>query len=293
MEPIQRFLGLVARELGAEDARFELGGQDPEDSRHIYCTVQQGFRLVAVFRSPMEHREPLTRRLEMLASAFVGERGALELKRPQVVSPSARELGDALAALVDRTTAVRAVVIDHRSPVIWGSSNPTHARMDVDAFSRLSDAASAASSVEIDLAHVLDAGGPEETLWAEVPAELAHSLKRQIVQLLEEAPERDVVQWSREIACAHAIARVRRTEKERAQSVRQEVISNAQVHCFVRAFANIYRLILAFEGSFSQLNAEGAVIQAMPLIERLVTSLPPRDPGPKGGRMLNLRPVSD
>jgi hypothetical protein len=44
-----------------------------------------------------------------------------------------------------------------------------------------------------------------------------------------------------------------------------------------------------FDGPFSELHAEGALIHALPAIERLVTSLPPRDPAAGGAKVAVLR----
>ena len=46
--------------------------------------------------------------------------------------------------------------------------------------------------------------------------------------------------------------------------------------------------LLVFDGRFSPLQAEAAVIQALPLIESLVAKLPPIDPTP-GGKVVALR----
>ncbi|MDQ3037679.1 MAG: hypothetical protein M3Y87_35125, partial [Myxococcota bacterium] len=63
----------------------------------------------------------------------------------------------------------------------------------------------------------------------------------------------------------------------------------AGVHVMVRDFATIYRLVLVFDAAFSELHAEAALIHALPAIERLVTSLPPRDPVSGGAKVAVLR----
>ena len=47
-----RFLELLCKELGAEDARLELGGRDPEDRGLVFANLPDEFRLVAVFAEP-------------------------------------------------------------------------------------------------------------------------------------------------------------------------------------------------------------------------------------------------
>jgi hypothetical protein len=55
-----------------------------------------------------------------------------------------------------------------------------------------------------------------------------------------------------------------------------------------RPFATIYHLVLSFAGPLSELQADGAMVRALPHIERLVLALPPVDPPTPGGRVLRL-----
>ena len=52
-----------------------------------------------------------------------------------------------------------------------------------------------------------------------------------------------------------------------------------------RSFAGIYVLILVFEGPFDEIGARRATQSALPAIERLVLSLPPRDPSTQGAKV--------
>lgn len=61
-----------------------------------------------------------------------------------------------------------------------------------------------------------------------------------------------------------------------------------------RSFAGIYLLALVFDAPFSELQAEGALLHALPHIEHLVMAIPPVDPPPEGGkenRIRHLKPV--
>ena len=60
---------------------------------------------------------------------------------------------------------------------------------------------------------------------------------------------------------------------------------------FARGFANIYLLLIVFEGAFSELPVESAVVHALPSIEHLLLALPPLDPDPiaKRGQVIPLR----
>jgi hypothetical protein len=52
-----------------------------------------------------------------------------------------------------------------------------------------------------------------------------------------------------------------------------------------RSFAGIYVLVLVFEGPFDELGVRRATQAALPAIERLVLSLPPRDPSTQGAKV--------
>lgn len=64
---------------------------------------------------------------------------------------------------------------------------------------------------------------------------------------------------------------------------------SAEGPTIARRFAGIYELVLVFEGAYSELHAEAAIVRGLPWIERLVTSLPPRDPAGKGAKVAVLR----
>ena len=73
-------------------------------------------------------------------------------------------------------------------------------------------------------------------------------------------------------------ARARR-EPSRGASARW-AHHETQFGYFARGFANIYLLVVVFEGAFSELYVESAVVHALPAIEQLLLALPPLDPGP-------------
>jgi hypothetical protein len=89
-----------------------------------------------------------------------------------------------------------------------------------------------------------------------------------------------------------AIASVRKTESHRPEGMRESQFPppmDPELSLLVRPFATIYRLVLVFDGPFSELHAEAALIHGLPAIERLVTSLPPRDPHTGGAKVAVLR----
>lgn len=88
-------------------------------------------------------------------------------------------------------------------------------------------------------------------------------------------------------AAAEHHARVARaTERLRAPALegqRRHLVNDEGFGLLARGFANLYWLALVFAAPFSELRADGALVHALPAIERLVLSLPPIDPGGGGG----------
>lgn len=278
-QPLVRFLELVQKELGSDDARIEIGLRPPPEGA-IAADVGRGFRVVATFDAAAADPAPLRARLESLVASFAGTLAALELPSGQSVgSGPGGELGDALELLAHRARAETALVIDHASPEIWGSSESGReplARVDDALFFARVVARLEAASISLDEALALDDGALRARLAdAHLEAAAVASLSRAVGDLVELTSSRPPS--PRHVRAARAIAAAR----ERSEG--------AWPHVFVRAFATIYRLVLVFEGPFSELHAEGAAIRALPIIERLVTSLPPRDPVASGAKVAVLR----
>jgi hypothetical protein len=271
VDDIERFLEIVCREVEAVDARLELGGRPPTSPALVAHAIRDGCRLVAVFEHPPSDREAVSHKLAQLAGSFATTietsiatsietplQTRIGLDRRQHgsstsyghVDGSARViLDEALAVLARQADALAAVVIDDRSPVVWGSSEP-HPRIDdVEAAQRIVSA----------VAH------DDELLPADVDALRGAELDPRRMAVL------------RAITATRSACGPRLTE------------AGGEFGVLARPFGGIYRLILAFDGTFPTLRAEGALRRALPAIERLVTDLPPLDPGPRG-RVLSLRP---
>jgi hypothetical protein len=123
---LERLLGLVKLELGADDARIELGGEPPNDDRLVAASLgEPAVRVVAVFSAPVADRAKAESRLSALVSGF-GDTVGQSVTSLAGLSPpqdSARARLDAeLTHLATRSGAVRSVVFDLSSPVIWGAS---------------------------------------------------------------------------------------------------------------------------------------------------------------------------
>jgi hypothetical protein len=242
VEDLLEFLALVQQELGADDARAELGGHDPDDERLLWCALPGGFRVVAVFDSAPAVRADKQARLEALVDTFAGISETLEKSTPRAhQTPARRALNEALEGLASRAGASCAVVMDDASPVLWGCSTIALRSEDVPAAVRAAK----------------QPAGTEEEPW-------------------------------RVARCtARSIARVREVVATPTTDERI-VIQEDDLGCLARGFGGIYLLLLTYEGRFSELHAEGALVRSLPGIERLVESLPPVEPPGGGGRVIRL-----
>ncbi|HKU40843.1 MAG TPA: hypothetical protein VJR89_21930 [Polyangiales bacterium] len=284
---IRRFLELVARELGADDVRAELGGRDPNADNMVWKMVPGGFRIVAIFDTPPADRQAAQTRLDRMAETFahtLSEQLQSGGTRTTTALP-ARRLDDALEALRARTGAVSIVVIDGNSPVLWGSSEPGHELVNVDDLARIGAALAVARDrgLTLDQLAVQDADALIQVLR-----------KRGIERAHEELLSMLVTRGSDESSARHrllttlAIASVRQ-KMHRGEHVRS-VHHEPQFGYIARGFANIYQIIAVFEGAFSELHVESAILHVLPGIEELLFALPPVDPPPSKGQVIRLRP---
>ncbi|MFC1642218.1 hypothetical protein ACFL5O_05950 [Myxococcota bacterium] len=123
--PLLRLLDLVRQDLGAADARVEIGGLDPLDERLVWCRLATGNRLVAVFPERPADVAEVRDRLVAWAESFEGLLGAAADLRSQTTSQAAgTRLERELARLVERAGAAGARIIDARSPVVWAAFEP-------------------------------------------------------------------------------------------------------------------------------------------------------------------------
>jgi hypothetical protein len=267
VQPVHRFLALVMRELDATDARVELGGRP--DPSAVWAPLGDDFRVVALFEAPPADVEAKREMLATLAASFSGIVASVSLPQGKDDrEPIARTLEDTLDLLVHRARAESAWVIDESSPEIWASSEPARPALDVDDALFLSKLATTLDSLGIAI------DGPETI---EAPLVRARASERglattEVTALLRDVERLDTfppaTREPRSMRAMRAIARARE--------------SSAHDASIVRSFATIYRLVLVFAGPISELHAESALIRALPVIERLVTSLPPRKPTGSG-----------
>jgi len=284
VEPLTRLLELVARELRADDVRIELGLKPPRE-HDVWCELAGGFRLIATFERAPDDLDERRTRLVALAETFATTIDAALVRAPQVgtgLELATHALDETLAMLARSASAVAAVVIDDRSPMIWGSSLDPRGPEDADVAAWVSAAAQSAARGGLELAQLVATSREqlEPTLdTAGVPADDRTRIIRAIGRLHGQGLHRTAEQWRIFVGSMRAIAQSRR------MGPNEKVVPTAadDLGLVSRGFAGIYRVILVFIGSFSELRAESAAIRALPVIERLVTVLPPIDPSPRGG----------
>jgi hypothetical protein len=125
--PVEEFLAIVRRDLGAVDARLlDRGEEAPVEGFALACDLPGDRRLVALFGEAPPDADARLERLSMLASSFHAILEPRERHRP-ARQPPALSLHEELAALAQRAGAVDAVVIDARSPVVWGTAGEERA----------------------------------------------------------------------------------------------------------------------------------------------------------------------
>jgi hypothetical protein len=237
---LDRFLALVRRELGAEDARvLEADAEAPEGELVLTCRLLDGRSVVATFAAVPSDREAKERRLEMLIStldAALDEAGHKRRSRPPVTT----SLHDELSALCARAAALNVIVIDANSPVVWGAAHP-----------------------EGVVAQPPLASSPR---MAETPA--------------NDEGERGggmAVASRRAVLAARALPDIAALRKgKHVRSVARDV----EVPFVAHSFASIYLLVVVYDQAFDELRAERAIVDSLPRIERMVLALPPLDPPP-------------
>ncbi len=284
MDRLARVLELVARELEADDVRLEIGVRPPREQDAV-VELASGFRLVAVFDCPRADLNERRARLLGLAQTFEAtlDGAILGAPHPMTTALAASALDEALIALARIASAIAVVVIDERSPMIWGCSLQPRGPEDADVAMWLSVAASAAARVGIDFGALIVAPADEVTATVDrvaLPAEDRSRIARAAARIQSTGMRRTPEEAHAFVVTMRAIAAARRGGgDDRAPGGGPDGPG-----WLARAFGGIYRLVLAFDAPYSELHAESAAKRALPVIERLVMALPPVDPqgGGKG-----------
>ena len=269
-----RLAAILRRDLGASDIRFERedGAMGPSPVA-IVCKALPGISVVATFDEAPPDLEARARRMEMIVASFADLLADTGHERHKHMSP-ARSLARELTALTGRAGAACAVVVDAKSPVIWGASDVFESSGSEDeetSVARLYRKAALAGLrfeelisdpvLHPDTHSAADADGDAEGPTDEERAEL----------------------WRRVLLVRNALAAVRalpHVATLHKGDHLHESVRAPEMSYVVRSFATIYLLLLVFEGPFDELRAERSVAHALPTIERLVLALPPREPEP-------------
>jgi hypothetical protein len=277
-----RSLNIIRQELAARDVRGEIGGDGNDDERSLSLTLAQGWRIVARFENTIENREQLGNRLTQLCQSLFESHKLPEPPRPP--KGSARtHLDVVLRNLAERAGALRAVVLDARSPVLWGLSERVLEDEDVPFSLDLADAAGVLRELGTGWDEIL---APSRATLAGY----AHGKGTEAVEILLEAArgveDRTPTALRQLVLTACAIAALRDDESGEEPNRRAAVVPGRPF--WARSFASIYWLLLIFDGPYSELHAEAALLHLLPTVEQLVTALPPLEPPPTKARVMRF-----
>jgi hypothetical protein len=284
VDDLRRFLDLVLRELGCDDARFEFGGNSSPQPTRVIAEMPGGWRVATLWTTPPIDPAAVQAKLDALVEAFSGVAEQLRIRSPRPSHLMTRELDDALALLAEKADALRAVVIDEDSPVLWGTSEPTPGPEDVEVAMWIGELADSAAAAGLDMVELvqLDEHALRERIGSLEPRKLRERLLRKLPLIRQLGTHRDVDGWLAHFATCRAIAAVRRAPEH------HEVMDD-NLGWLARDFGGIYHVILVYGGTFSELGAARVMVRALPVIEKLVMSLPPIDPTPIGARVLAFK----
>ncbi|MEM9191354.1 MAG: hypothetical protein AAGF12_19440 [Myxococcota bacterium] len=254
MDELLRFLEVVQSTLGADDARVEVGGRDPVDGNLIWVHLDARRRVVALFDEPPPERKLLEGKLLALVDSF------LDTSRPAPAEGRAglAELERALEVVRRDGGAQTVFVIDETSPELWARSGgeiPT----------------STAIAQEVE-AHRSGADAFART-------DVSEDLRQKISSLAGGS----IDDWDLYLRAAAAMTLVQR-QATAARPHGRLTHREANLGLLGRSFANIYWLVAVFDGEFSALHCEAAMLRALPFIEQRVVGLPPRVPPDGTGR---------
>ncbi|HMI94095.1 MAG TPA: hypothetical protein VK509_22130 [Polyangiales bacterium] len=284
-----RFLDLVRKELDAQDTRAELGGLDPDDDRLLWARIAGGFRVVVVFSAPPPDRDDKQAHLDHLVAGFAQTLTQASLPAPPSVPETpVKRLDEALEALRARTGAVNVVIVDSHSPVMWGACDPERHGDDVGDLVKTGDAIRTLLAADVDLDAICALRGPDAARGLRELSVRGEALAL-LARVLEGSDE--TVMRHNLLTCL-AVARTRHEVSSPTPTPNSRwVHHDVQFGYLVRGFANIYLLVLVFEGAFSELYVESAVVHGLPAIEQMLIALPPQDPTPgaKRGRVIPMR----
>lgn len=297
-----RLSAILKRELGAASVTFSHNGEAPLASLlTLHGTSSNGAVVVVHFDEPPADREAKSRRLEMIVDSFADLFTPVPGEVRHRSQAPARSLAGELTALTGRAGALCALVVDARSPVIWGASDVyDSSEIEADpaeetAGARLYRKAAHAGLRFTTLVSepVLETEGTPDS-DDEISADIDLSTSEVASAGGELTAEERAELWRRVLLVRNALSAVRALPQvvslHKGEHLHESVRA-PEMSYVVRSFATIYMLVVVFEGPFDELRAERAVTHALPTIERLVLALPPLDPDPPvaGAGVIRLR----
>ena len=276
VEAVKRLLTalrVIREKLGAAECVVEIGEGRKSRPTELVRALEDGVQLVVRFQSSPPGDAPS--RLETVLEGLGDLRGEIRRTAPTgPVRAAQRDLSELLSRLSQQTSARRAVVIDTRSPVVFGDSHDSEGGFDVDDALHAARLARRVSDAAEEVAAALEGprGPPlSDREWLQLEA-------------MTRPPPGSSVATQLHLSLAIADIRNAPPQDERLCSL------DGSVPLLARRIASIYWVILVFDGRFSEVRADGHLVHALQPIERLVVSLPPLDP--KGGaKARHLHPV--
>jgi len=282
-----KLLEVIERDLGASEARLEFGTRKPEDARTLCIEISDGWRLAVVFNEAPKTRETLLERLKVYASSFGDAPEAPSIRALSAENPTLR-VDETLAALAGQSHARAAFVVDEQSPIIWGASLPREQLDELEDYFETGRAFAILAARGHDLWDTLSLEESDlNTLLRTFSAREQADLRAVVERLRRRHSEPERYPWRTDLLIARALTETSRHIKTDNNNVRY-VERQPNYGCLARAFASIYRVVLVFDHSFSELHAEGALVRALPRLERMVLSLPPIEPPPRGAKVVKL-----
>lgn len=297
MSALERLINILKRELDALDVHVKTE-ETLADQAEITWPLGPNRWLALTFPSPPTDLQPKRERLAILAESFADLIAEASRETPRPRPEPIATLQSELNALAGRTHATCALVIDAKSPIIWGASEAPTNSDDAPIDAQIHQAFTHLHALGISWRKAL--AQPHAPQGERKPSTKSASPKRglRLVPPIDEfagltPPERAVIAPCAE-QTRRAIARLRAhpilPQLHRGEHL-HEAIVDPSVAYLARSFASIYILVLVFPGAFDELGAERAIVRALPIIERLVISLPPDNtPEYRQGAVVSLRP---
>lgn len=250
---IQHLLSWMRREIGASEVGITPPGGDAPSGRDVVATeLPRGHVVWARLVHAPKKRTTVLRKLAAMAESFVGLLEDAPIStRPRKRTPRI-DLRQCLRALATAVGAQDALVLDARSPVVWGS-------------------ASGLSGDVLGHPHLVVLGR-QDRLPASgrgAPVSLRQRIACRVIEQVRSFP---------------AVAHLSRGGHLRKSG------RVGETGYMVRSFASIYLLLLVFPKSFDQVRAAREVTLALPRIEALVIALPPQDPASGATSLRHRRP---